>query len=204
MSLCIRSDTTCIRICWVGPSWVSLSQALIQINIFFPVCSLLQNPTKWPFYILTICCALFQWRSSLPLASRCQEEICPKSTTACSSTCTGEMAPAFRARSTRWTVFAVPWRCGTDALFIQVTWQPTIIGTPFFWRCASLHRQLHIVNIKSSLNLNTTAAVADSEGLAALGFLIEVRRINESSSLLRIQWVDLNGKIVELKPCLCL
>lgn len=115
MSLCIRRDTTCIRICWVGPSWVSLWQALIQINIFFPVCSLLQNPTKWPFNILTICCALFQWRSSLPLASRCQEEICPKPTKACSSTCTGEMVPAFRARSTRWTVFAVPWRCGTDA-----------------------------------------------------------------------------------------
>ncbi|XP_075890481.1 carbonic anhydrase 4-like [Nelusetta ayraudi] len=34
--------------------------------------------------------------------------------------------------------------------------------------------ELHIVNIKSSLNLNTTAAIADSEGLAALGFLIEV------------------------------
>lgn len=132
MSLCIRRDATCIRICWVGPSWVSLWQALIQINIFFPVCSLLQNPTKWPFNILTICCTLFQWRSSLPLASRCQEEICPKPTKACSSTCTGEMAPAFRARSTRWTVFAVPWRCGTDALFIQVTWQPTIVGAIFF------------------------------------------------------------------------
>ncbi|XP_058477212.1 carbonic anhydrase 4-like isoform X2 [Solea solea] len=34
--------------------------------------------------------------------------------------------------------------------------------------------ELHIVNIKSSLNGNTTLAVADSTGLAALGFFIEV------------------------------
>ncbi|XP_054455053.1 carbonic anhydrase XVb [Anoplopoma fimbria] len=33
--------------------------------------------------------------------------------------------------------------------------------------------ELHIVNIKSSYNGNTTQAVADSTGLAALGFLIE-------------------------------
>ncbi|KAM4524433.1 carbonic anhydrase 4-like [Odontesthes bonariensis] len=34
--------------------------------------------------------------------------------------------------------------------------------------------ELHIVNSKSSLNRNTTLAVADSTGLAALGFFIEV------------------------------
>ncbi|XP_072229428.1 carbonic anhydrase XVb [Leuresthes tenuis] len=34
--------------------------------------------------------------------------------------------------------------------------------------------ELHIVNSKSSLNGNTTLAVADSTGLAALGFFIEV------------------------------
>ncbi|KAM7381733.1 hypothetical protein PAMA_012529 [Pampus argenteus] len=33
--------------------------------------------------------------------------------------------------------------------------------------------ELHIVNIKSSSNGNTTAAIADSTGLAALGFFIE-------------------------------
>ncbi|XP_043959293.1 carbonic anhydrase 4-like [Gambusia affinis] len=33
--------------------------------------------------------------------------------------------------------------------------------------------ELHIVNIKSSYNRNTTLAVKDSEGLAALGFFIE-------------------------------
>lgn len=33
--------------------------------------------------------------------------------------------------------------------------------------------ELHIVNAKSSYNRNTTLAVADSEGLAALGFFIE-------------------------------
>lgn len=37
-----------------------------------------------------------------------------------------------------------------------------------------LHVKLHIVNLKSSYNGNTTLGVADSEGLAALGFFIEV------------------------------
>uniref|UniRef100_H3DCL3 carbonic anhydrase n=1 Tax=Tetraodon nigroviridis TaxID=99883 RepID=H3DCL3_TETNG len=37
-----------------------------------------------------------------------------------------------------------------------------------------LHIKLHIVNLKSSYNGNTTQGVADSEGLAALGFFIEV------------------------------
>ncbi|XP_057681222.1 carbonic anhydrase XVb [Corythoichthys intestinalis] len=40
--------------------------------------------------------------------------------------------------------------------------------------------ELHIVNVKSSLNLNTTAAVNDPTGLAALGFFI-VERENTSS-----------------------
>lgn len=34
--------------------------------------------------------------------------------------------------------------------------------------------ELHIVNVKSVYNLNTTQAVGDSEGLAALGFFIDV------------------------------
>lgn len=37
-----------------------------------------------------------------------------------------------------------------------------------------LHVKLHIVNLKSSYSGNTTQGVADSEGLAALGFFIEV------------------------------
>uniref|UniRef100_A0A3Q3R5T4 Carbonic anhydrase n=1 Tax=Monopterus albus TaxID=43700 RepID=A0A3Q3R5T4_MONAL len=36
--------------------------------------------------------------------------------------------------------------------------------------------ELHIVNSKSSYNQNTTLAVADSTGIAALGFFIEVRK----------------------------
>uniref|UniRef100_A0A674MS51 Alpha-carbonic anhydrase domain-containing protein n=1 Tax=Takifugu rubripes TaxID=31033 RepID=A0A674MS51_TAKRU len=36
--------------------------------------------------------------------------------------------------------------------------------------------KLHIVNLKSSYNGNTTVGVADSEGLAALGFFIEVSK----------------------------
>lgn len=39
----------------------------------------------------------------------------------------------------------------------------------------SLHPQLHIVSMKSSLNGNVSQAIADSNGLAALGFLIDVR-----------------------------
>lgn len=97
----------------------------------------------WPFNILPICCTLFQWRSSLTLESKCQEEIYPKSMTACSSTCTGEMAPAFRARSTRWTVFAIPWRCGTDALFIQITRQPTVVGALFLTMCFTSSTAAH-------------------------------------------------------------
>uniref|UniRef100_A0A3B5KYA5 Carbonic anhydrase n=1 Tax=Xiphophorus couchianus TaxID=32473 RepID=A0A3B5KYA5_9TELE len=36
--------------------------------------------------------------------------------------------------------------------------------------------ELHIVNSKSTYNRNATLAVKDSEGLAALGFFIEVSR----------------------------
>lgn len=39
----------------------------------------------------------------------------------------------------------------------------------------SLLLQLHIVSMKSSFNGNVSQAIADSEGLAALGFLIDVR-----------------------------
>uniref|UniRef100_A0A672JSG2 Carbonic anhydrase n=1 Tax=Salarias fasciatus TaxID=181472 RepID=A0A672JSG2_SALFA len=39
--------------------------------------------------------------------------------------------------------------------------------------------ELHIVNIKSSLNGDTDAAVRDPAGLAALGFFIEVRKSSE-------------------------
>lgn len=39
--------------------------------------------------------------------------------------------------------------------------------------CISLH-QLHIVTLKESFNGNVTLALQDREGLAALGFLIEV------------------------------
>lgn len=42
--------------------------------------------------------------------------------------------------------------------------------------------ELHIVNVKSSLNLNTTLAVADSTGLAALGFFIEAASGNATGS----------------------
>ncbi|XP_041830505.1 carbonic anhydrase XVb [Melanotaenia boesemani] len=40
--------------------------------------------------------------------------------------------------------------------------------------------ELHIVNSKSSLNRNTTLAVADPTGLAALGFFIDVRPGNKT------------------------
>ncbi|XP_029953940.1 carbonic anhydrase 4-like [Salarias fasciatus] len=42
--------------------------------------------------------------------------------------------------------------------------------------------ELHIVNSKSSLNGNTTLAVGDPEGLAALGFLIEALPSNVTES----------------------
>lgn len=42
--------------------------------------------------------------------------------------------------------------------------------------------ELHIVNVKSSLNLNTTSAVADPTGLAALGFFIEAASGNATGS----------------------
>ncbi|XP_071763462.2 carbonic anhydrase 4 [Centroberyx gerrardi] len=42
--------------------------------------------------------------------------------------------------------------------------------------------ELHIVNFKSSVNGNTTLALADSTGLAALGFLIEETSSNTTSS----------------------
>eukprot|EP00066_Takifugu_rubripes_P029119 XP_011618385.1 PREDICTED: carbonic anhydrase 4-like [Takifugu rubripes] len=42
--------------------------------------------------------------------------------------------------------------------------------------------ELHIVNLKSSYNGNTTLGVADSEGLAALGFFIEVMDGNATGS----------------------
>uniref|UniRef100_A0A3B3VYS8 Carbonic anhydrase n=1 Tax=Poecilia latipinna TaxID=48699 RepID=A0A3B3VYS8_9TELE len=45
--------------------------------------------------------------------------------------------------------------------------------------------ELHIVNSKSTYGRNTTLAVKDSEGLAALGFLIEVSRDDHRSSLLK-------------------
>ncbi|XP_029977963.1 carbonic anhydrase 4-like [Sphaeramia orbicularis] len=40
--------------------------------------------------------------------------------------------------------------------------------------------ELHIVNLKSSYNGNTTAGIADPEGLAALGFFIEAMSGNET------------------------
>ncbi|XP_041697012.1 carbonic anhydrase 4-like [Coregonus clupeaformis] len=42
--------------------------------------------------------------------------------------------------------------------------------------------ELHIVNAKSSLNGNTTAAVADGTGLAALGFFVEAMPGNVTGS----------------------
>uniref|UniRef100_A0A674MUL5 Carbonic anhydrase n=1 Tax=Takifugu rubripes TaxID=31033 RepID=A0A674MUL5_TAKRU len=42
--------------------------------------------------------------------------------------------------------------------------------------------ELHIVNLKSSYNGNTTLGIADSEGLAALGFFIEAMDGSETGS----------------------
>ncbi|KAF7655333.1 hypothetical protein LDENG_00057680 [Lucifuga dentata] len=49
--------------------------------------------------------------------------------------------------------------------------------------------ELHIVNIKSSLNRNTTLGVADPTGLAALGFLIEASNTTD----VPISWQNLSS-----------
>uniref|UniRef100_A0A672JTG5 Carbonic anhydrase n=1 Tax=Salarias fasciatus TaxID=181472 RepID=A0A672JTG5_SALFA len=55
--------------------------------------------------------------------------------------------------------------------------------------------ELHIVNIKSSLNGDTDAAVRDPAGLAALGFFIEVRKSSELVYLSSGQSVDIKQPI---------
>ncbi|XP_071318514.1 carbonic anhydrase XVb [Trachinotus anak] len=56
--------------------------------------------------------------------------------------------------------------------------------------------ELHIVNIKSSLNGNTTLAVADSTGLAALGFFIEVMSGNETGQ--PASWKNLTSYLTSI------
>uniref|UniRef100_A0A672JSQ2 Carbonic anhydrase n=1 Tax=Salarias fasciatus TaxID=181472 RepID=A0A672JSQ2_SALFA len=61
--------------------------------------------------------------------------------------------------------------------------------------------ELHIVNIKSSLNGDTDAAVRDPAGLAALGFFIEVRKSSEVKAVsVHSQLVYLSsGQSVDIK-----
>ncbi|KAM6951168.1 carbonic anhydrase XVb [Aplochiton taeniatus] len=56
--------------------------------------------------------------------------------------------------------------------------------------------ELHIVNVKSSYKLNTTLAVADSTGLAALGFLIEVMPGNDTG--LPASWKTLTSYLTNI------
>lgn len=97
--------------------------------------------------------------------------------TACSSTCTGVMAPPTPALSTLWMAITIPWRyC---SICFMLSFQLEILPAHAYmlrYVFSLLHPQLHIVNMKSSLNGNVSQALADPKGLAALGFLIEVRQ----------------------------
>ncbi|CAG5907289.1 unnamed protein product [Menidia menidia] len=57
--------------------------------------------------------------------------------------------------------------------------------------------ELHIVNSKSSLNGNTTLAVADSTGLAALGFFIEVMSGSETGQ--PASWKNLTSYLSQIQ-----
>ncbi|XP_034563505.1 carbonic anhydrase XVb [Notolabrus celidotus] len=56
--------------------------------------------------------------------------------------------------------------------------------------------ELHIVNSKSSLNGNTTLAVADSQGLAALGFFIEEMTGNSTNQ--PASWQNLTSYLARI------
>ncbi|CAJ1080979.1 carbonic anhydrase-like [Xyrichtys novacula] len=56
--------------------------------------------------------------------------------------------------------------------------------------------ELHIVNSKSSLNGNTTLAVADSEGLAALGFFIE--EMSGNATNMPASWHNLTSYLASI------
>ncbi|KAK6311006.1 hypothetical protein J4Q44_G00190610 [Coregonus suidteri] len=72
-----------------------------------------------------------------------------------------------------------------DSLQVHLHWGTRYlspwVGAHSGWKPAT-PMELHIVNAKSSHNGNTTSAIADSTGLAALGFFIEAMPGNATGS----------------------
>ncbi|KAM9425924.1 carbonic anhydrase 4-like [Pholidichthys leucotaenia] len=56
--------------------------------------------------------------------------------------------------------------------------------------------ELHIVNSKAKFNRNTTLAVGESDGLAALGFFIEEQESTDNSSLM--SWMSLTSYLANI------